>query len=66
LINLVRTAVFLLAPSLVTLSVADKLSGQVRVYNGASDASAAVAVGDDMFVVADDENNILRVYSVEK
>jgi len=31
-------------------------------YRGSCDASAAVAVGDDMFVVADDENNILRVY----
>jgi len=66
LINLIRTAIFLLAHSLVTLCVADKLSGQVRVYNGASDASAAVAVGDDVFIVADDENNILRVYSVKK
>ena len=34
----------------------------VLVYRGMSDASAAVAVSDDMFVVADDENNILRVY----
>jgi hypothetical protein len=66
LINLVRIAVFLLACSLVILSVADKLSGQVRVYNGASDASAAVAVGNGMFIVADDENNVLRVYSIEK
>jgi hypothetical protein len=31
-------------------------------YRGSCDASAAVAVGDDMFVVADDENNILRLY----
>lgn len=35
---------------------------KVLVYRGASDASAGVAVGEDMFVVADDENNILRVY----
>lgn len=34
----------------------------VLVYRGMSDASAAAAVSDDMFVVADDENNILRVY----
>jgi len=31
-------------------------------YRGSSDASAAVAVGNDMFIVADDENNILRIY----
>ena len=35
---------------------------KILVYRGASDASAAVAVGEDMFVVADDENNILRIY----
>lgn len=35
---------------------------KILVYRGASDASAGVAVGEDMFVVADDENNILRVY----
>ena len=32
------------------------------VYYGTSDASAAVAVTNDLFIVADDENNILRVY----
>ncbi len=35
---------------------------KILVYRGASDVSAAVAVGEDMFIVADDENNILRVY----
>ncbi|MHC4069684.1 MAG: DUF3616 domain-containing protein, partial [Planctomycetota bacterium] len=35
---------------------------QVSVYYGTSDASAAVAISDKMFVVADDENNVLRVY----
>ncbi|KPK44544.1 MAG: hypothetical protein AMJ65_02725, partial [Phycisphaerae bacterium SG8_4] len=32
------------------------------VFRGASDASAAVALAEDMFIVADDENNVLRVY----
>jgi hypothetical protein len=32
------------------------------VYYGTSDASAAVALGEDMFVVADDENHVLRIY----
>ena len=36
--------------------------GEGLVLRGASDASAAVAVGEDMFIVADDENNVLRVY----
>lgn len=34
----------------------------VLVYRRTSDASAAVAVGRDIFIVADDENNTLRVY----
>ncbi|HLB73631.1 MAG TPA: DUF3616 domain-containing protein [Sedimentisphaerales bacterium] len=37
---------------------------KIQVYHGASDASAAVALGEDMFVMADDENNILRVYKI--
>lgn len=35
-------------------------------YYGMSDASAAAAVGREMFVVADDENNVLRVYKTGK
>jgi hypothetical protein len=66
LVDVVRTLSFLLAYGMVALSFKDQLSGLVLVYNGASDASAAVAVGDDMFIVADDENNVLRVYSVNK
>jgi hypothetical protein len=34
----------------------------VTTYSGCCDASAAVAVDDRHFVVADDEDNILRVY----
>jgi hypothetical protein len=32
------------------------------IYKGMADASAAVPVGDGLFVVADDETNSLRVY----
>jgi len=35
------------------------------VFRGASDASAAVALGERAFVVADDENNVLRAYDIE-
>jgi hypothetical protein len=35
---------------------------EINTYRGASDASAAAALNEDMFLVADDENNILRVY----
>jgi len=36
------------------------------VYYGMSDASAAVALGEDMFVTADDENNVLRIYKTNQ
>ena len=35
------------------------------VFRGASDTSAAVAAGERTVIVADDENNVLRVYGVE-
>jgi hypothetical protein len=38
---------------------------EVLIYHGTSDASAAVAVSEEMFIVADDENNILRVYKTK-
>ena len=36
---------------------------EINTYRGASDASAGVALNEDMFLVADDENNTLRVYT---
>jgi hypothetical protein len=39
---------------------------EILVFSGASDASTAVNVNDDMFIVADDENNILRIYDTGK
>jgi hypothetical protein len=35
---------------------------KVKVFHGVSDASAAVALSQDVFVVADDENNFLRFF----
>ncbi|MBN1765701.1 MAG: DUF3616 domain-containing protein [Sedimentisphaerales bacterium] len=35
---------------------------RLLVFYGTSDASTAVALGQDFFVAADDENNVLRVY----
>ncbi len=37
---------------------------EVLLYRGMSDASAAAAIDKDMFIVADDENNVLRVYKI--
>ena len=41
-------------------------AAQGLLFRGASDASAAVAIGEYMCVVADDENNDLRVYRADK
>ena len=41
-------------------------AGEELVFRGASDASAAVAISRDMFIVADDENNVLRVCEAGK
>jgi hypothetical protein len=35
------------------------------IFQGASDASAAIAVTKDLVVVADDENNVLRIYKTD-
>lgn len=39
---------------------------EILTYYGASDASATVAVSKDTFVVADDENNVLRFYKTNQ
>jgi hypothetical protein len=36
----------------------------ILTYHGMSDASAAVAIDKDTFIVADDENNVLRIYKI--
>jgi hypothetical protein len=53
---------FILAFSIGSLAA----GGEVLVFRGASDASAAAAISENLFIVADDENNILRVYDVNK
>jgi len=40
--------------------------GVVVVFEGTCDASGAVALDDHRFAVADDENNVLRVYDAER
>jgi hypothetical protein len=52
--------------SAASLAPGNKQAAGALVYRGASDASAAVAIGKDMFVVADDENNVLRVYKTSQ
>jgi hypothetical protein len=47
-------------------AIAQSRAEEALVYRGASDASAAVAINKNMFIVADDENNVLRVYGTNK
>jgi len=52
--------------STLSFALGNRQAAGAIVYRGASDASAAVAVGEDMFVAADDENNVLRIYKTSK
>jgi hypothetical protein len=49
-----------------SLAFGNEKTTETIVYHGSSDASAAAAIGNDMFIVADDENNTLRVYETNK
>ena len=52
--------------STVSFALGNRQAAGTLVYRGASDASAAVVIDKDMFIVADDENNILRVYKTSQ
>ena len=60
-----KTVFFLLIYGAACPAAAKELTEKVPVYRGTSDASAAVAIGENTFIVADDENNILRVYRTD-
>jgi len=55
-----------LGPLAGILYVTSAASTGVNVYNGMSDASAVSALDGEYFVVADDEQTVLRVYSRER
>ncbi|MHC4535935.1 MAG: DUF3616 domain-containing protein [Planctomycetota bacterium] len=59
---IIRFVFYLWIGSAVSPALGNELAAETLVYHGTSDASAAVAIGHDMFIVADDENNTLRVY----
>ncbi len=48
--------------SVASMFAAAAATQEVQVYRGTCDASAASALGPDHFVVASDEDNILRIY----
>jgi hypothetical protein len=51
-----------------TLTAAEGVESKTRsvVFSGACDASGAVELSESSFVVADDEDNVLRVYDADK
>jgi hypothetical protein len=55
------TAIFV-AVMLFASVVSAQQPAKITEYYGMCDASAAVSIGQDMFMVANDEDNILRVY----
>jgi hypothetical protein len=59
-----RILLFLVIWSGACVVVGGQSTGKAQIYRGTSDTSGAVALGEDMFAVADDENNILRVYKI--
>jgi len=59
-----KMILFLIICSAIGSATHGNLDELYIVYRGASDASAAAALGNDMFVVADDENNVLRIYKM--
>jgi len=62
-----RGLIFVLLFTLLSACAAEKLRlVRPMEYAGMRDASAAVVVSSNLFIVADDENNILRLYSADK
>ncbi len=60
--TIVRILLHIWISCLATLAFGNVKNTETLVYRRTSDASAAVAIGLDLFIVADDENNTLRIY----
>ncbi len=52
-------------PGTISGSTVNKPIEEVLIYRGTSDSSAAISLSEKMFIVADDENNVLRVYNIK-
>ncbi|UCG60095.1 MAG: DUF3616 domain-containing protein [Phycisphaerales bacterium] len=63
--NLTKILFALLTFGVTCAAAADTLAERTLRYRQASDASAAVAIGQETFLLADDENNVLRVYETD-
>ncbi len=56
---------FLQASCAVDSQEGEPAVGEITTYHGTSDASGAVFITEDSFVVADDENNALKIYRTD-
>ncbi len=64
--TITRTVFFVLLGSMLCARAAERLRiVRPMEYPGLRDASAAVPVSSNLFIVADDENNTLRLYSTD-
>lgn len=61
-LRLSTVAVTILATVISSSAIATSPPAPITHHSGMCDASAAISVGSDSFVVANDEDNILRVY----
>jgi hypothetical protein len=64
--TIIKVVFFVSMCGAVSLAGGGGPAGEELVFRGASDASAAVAIAENMFIVADDENNVLRIYRTDK
>jgi hypothetical protein len=63
---IIRALFYIWIGSAVSFACGNENTAGSLVYRGTCDASAAVAIGRDMFIIADDENNTLRLYKTTK
>src|SRR5262245_21326104 len=61
--DMTQFAAILLVFGLVSACLAEVKFATETQFTGVCDASAGVAITDDLFVAADDETNRLRIYS---
>ena len=52
-------------PDSISRTTVNKPAEEVLIYRGTSDSSAAISLSEEIFIVADDENNVLRVYKIK-
>jgi hypothetical protein len=60
----VEVALCIILVFLQSITLGSNMAGQIVQYNGIGNATAAVALSNDLFIVGSAEDNILRIYKV--